>query len=74
MFVPGHKPADSPPPGSRTAAQKTGGNRTPDHEAGERRHPDGWRLQPLREKFPSLGRRSLNRGDRLLLLAGVVAV
>ncbi|MBP1234376.1 hypothetical protein JOE40_004019 [Arthrobacter sp. PvP102] len=73
MFVPGHKPADSPPPGSRTAAQKTGGNRTPDHEAGERRHPGGWRLQRLREKFPSLGRRSLNRGDRLLLLAGVVA-
>ncbi|CAN7239544.1 class F sortase [Arthrobacter sp. LjRoot14] len=69
MPFPGHKPVDSPPFGSSRPAAA---------EAGERQSRQGGafsrnRLQRLREKFPWLRRRSLNRGDRLLLLAGVVA-
>ncbi|WP_436056782.1 sortase domain-containing protein [Arthrobacter sp. LjRoot78] len=73
MSFPGHKPADSPPLGSRTAAQESGESRTPPPEAGERRSFEGWRLSRLARKLPFLKRLSLNRGDRLLLLAGVVA-
>lgn len=77
MSFPGNKPADSPPLGSRTAVPEAGESQsptaTPSPAAGERQSAAGWRLSHLARKLPFLKRLSLNRGDRLLLLAGVAA-
>ncbi|WP_082049477.1 class F sortase [Arthrobacter sp. SPG23] len=68
MTFPGHKPAAVPPLGSRSAAPEAGEPRPRQDGASDQ----PW-LQRLARKLPFLQRLSLNRGDRLLLLAGVVA-